>query len=104
MSLTPITLAFKIAVGGSCQQLSLSTTAIQSAAVDGDLVEITPNVDCYARTGSNPTAVSNGTDHFLVANATRLFAINQGDKISFITAVGSGSVKLAPIGGIHFNL
>lgn len=104
MSLAPTTIAFELAEGGSCQLLSLSTVAVQSAAIDADMVEITPNVDCYARAGTNPTAVSTGVDHFLVANTTRLFVINQGDQISFIAPVGSGSVKLAPICGINCHL
>jgi hypothetical protein len=104
MSLNPVTIAFELASGGTCQQLALSTVAVQSANIDADMVEITPSVDCYARAGSNPTALSTGVDHFLVANDTRLFAIRQGEKISFITAVGSGSVKLAPVCGINCNL
>jgi hypothetical protein len=97
MSLLPRTLAFALAEGGACQKLALSTVAVQSAAIVGNLVEITPNIDCYARVGDDPTALSTGVDHFLLANASRLFVINPGKKISFITDSGTGSVKIAEI-------
>lgn len=97
MSLAAVTVGFEMAVGGTCQKLSLSTVAVQSAVINAEMIEITPNIDCFARVGDDPTAVADGTDHFLVANATRLFTINAGKKISFITAVGTGSVKIAPI-------
>lgn len=97
MSLSAVTVVFEMAAGGSCQKLDLSTVAVQSAVINAEMIEITPGVDCYARTGDNPTAVADGTDHFLVANTTRLFTINAGKKISFITSVGTGTVKIAPI-------
>lgn len=97
MSLPTVTLAFAIAEGGSCQKLSLSTVAVQSAVINANLIEITPSVDCYARVGSDPTALSTGVDHLLLGGATRLFTISPGYKISFVTDVGTGSVKIAPI-------
>jgi len=97
MSLIPVTIAYALAEGGQCQKLALSTVAVQSAAIIGNLVEITPSVDCYARIGDNPTATANGTDHFLVANASRLFTINRGKKISFVTELLTGSVRIAEV-------
>lgn len=97
MSLIPRTTAFAIAEGGQCQKLALSTIAVQSAAIVGNLVEITPSIDCYARVGDDPIALNTGVDHFLVGGTTRLFVINPGKKISFITDVGTGSVRIAEI-------
>jgi hypothetical protein len=86
-----------IAPGGSCQQLSISTTSTQSAAINARVVHVTPTADCFMRGGTNPTALSNGTDHFLVANATQEFRVDQGGKLAFITASGTGAVYIAVV-------
>lgn len=90
--------ASRIATGGTCQKVAISSTSAQSAAIDAHLVHVTPTVDCYVREGANPTALSNGTDHFLVANATQAFTITHDNKLAFITTAASGSVHIAPVG------
>ena len=90
--------ASRIATGGTCQQIAISGTSAQSAAIDAHIVHVTPTVDCYVREGASPTALANGTDHFLVANATQAFTITHDNKLAFITSGAAGTVRIAPVG------
>lgn len=85
-----------IAVGGTCQKISISSTSAQSAALP-NIVHITPTVDCFVREAASPTAVSDGTDHFLVANATQEFKVTKGNKLAFITTAATGIVYIAAV-------
>ena len=88
----------RLAAGGNCQKIAISSTSASSAQIQGSIVHITPSVDCYAREGMAPTAVSTGVDHFLVANATQMFSIMPNNKIAFITESLSGTVRIAVVG------
>lgn len=87
-----------IATGGTCQSVSISGTSAQSAAITGTLVHITPTVDCFVREAANPTALSNGTDEFLVAYVTQSKSITSGNKLAFKTTAATGTVYIAPVG------
>lgn len=91
-------MASNIAAGGTCQKIAISTTSAQSVSIPGVVVHVTPTTDCFVRDGSNPTALSDGTDHFLVANATQEFRVTPGDKLAFVTSASSGSVYVAVVG------
>lgn len=85
-----------VAVGGTCQKVSISSTSAQSTALP-NVVHVTPTVDCFVREAANPVAVSDGTDHFLVANATQEFQVTSGNKLAFITTGASGLVYIAKV-------
>lgn len=89
--------ASSIGAGGACQKVAMSTTSAQSAAINYGMVQITPSADCYVREGSNPTAVSDGTDQFLAANVPQVFLVTPGNKLAFIVASGTSSVHIAPV-------
>lgn len=93
-----VTQASVIATGGTCQKVAVTTASGQSAAINGRLVHLSPTIDCYVREGADPTALSNGTDHFLFANATQPFRMGYGNKLAFISESGSGSVRIAVVG------
>lgn len=83
--------------GGQCQAVSISGTSAQSAAITTGSAVVTPTVDCFFRADSNPTALSNGTDHILLGgNQYRIFGITSGHKLAFITTGATGFVHIAP--------
>jgi D-alanine-D-alanine ligase-like ATP-grasp enzyme len=88
--------------GGQSSKIAISTTSAQSAtiAVQGNdnvaTLLITPDTTCFARYGSNPTAVSDGTDQILLANNTYRVDATPGGKFAFITATGTGFVYITP--------
>lgn len=94
--------SIKVSEGGDSQRVAISTTSAQSAAFSGsggvDMI-CTPDVDCFVRQGSNPTALADGTDQMLLGgNTYRLSGIVNGNKLAFITISGSGYVYLSPGG------
>lgn len=85
--------------GGLSQAVSISSTSAQSAVIPSTFCVVYATTDCWMRKGSNPTALSNGTDQFLPANALlRLdgFAPGGTDKIAFITSSATGTVYITP--------
>src|SRR3990172_7690254 len=81
--------------GGQSAAVTISTTSAQSAAITTGWAIVTPSVDCFFRQGTNPTALSNGTDQILLAgNSYRINGIVSGDKLAFITASGGGTVYI----------
>ena len=80
--------------GGRSQALSISSTSAQSAVMKTSEVIATPTVDVFVRQGANPTALSDGTDIFLLANATYRLAVTPGNKLAFKTTSASGTVYL----------
>jgi hypothetical protein len=90
-----------IAAGGTCQKVAISTTSAVCTALKGNVAHVTPTVDCFVRKGApttSPTALSDGTDHLLLANATQEFRVQPGEVLAFITASGSGYVYIAIVG------
>jgi hypothetical protein len=85
-----------IDAGGTSQAVSISTTSAQSAAIPGGSAVIYSTVDCFVRSGANPTALSNGTDRFIPAGIYLRVGFASGEKLAFITAAGTGTVYIAP--------
>ena len=85
--------------GGQSASVAISTASAQSFAITSGSAVVTPTVDCFFRQGSNPTALSNGTDQVLFANNSyRIANITSGNKLAFITGAGTGTVYLSPGG------
>lgn len=85
--------------GGQSQSVSISSTSAQSAAITAGFATVYSTVDCFFRQGSNPTALSNGTDDFIPAgNKLRISGITSGNKLAFITSGSSGTVYVTPGG------
>lgn len=90
--------------GGLSQTVAVSTTSAQSAAIgaanDGSgprSVLFYSDVAVFFRQGSNPTALSNGTDTLLPASVLlRVTGIIPGNKLAFKTSSGTGTVYLTP--------
>lgn len=85
-----------IDAGGNSSSISISTTSAQSAASPNGEAVICPSVDCFVRSGANPTAVSTGADQFLVAGTQYRVKFAPGHKLAFITASGTGTVYFTP--------
>lgn len=95
--------SLNILEGGTSSQVSISTTSAHSVAFTFEAalagyVLITSDVNCFVRQGTDPTALSNGTDQILLANQTYRCWVNSGNKLAFITASGTGTVYLTPGG------
>lgn len=92
----------QILAGGTSIKLAVSTTSVQSPAFTGlsglpDNYSIIPDVNCFVRMGTNPTAVSDGTDQLLFAGTHyRITPCPAGSKFAFITSSGTGNVYLTP--------
>lgn len=89
--------------GGQSSRVSMSTTSAQSAVFDfpgtpSGYVLVTPDVNCFVRQETNPTAVSDGTDQILIANNTYRTFVNSGNRLAFIVGSGTGNVYLTPGG------
>lgn len=80
--------------GGRSQALSISSTSAQSAVINTNSVLVTPTVDVFVRQGTNPTAVSDGTDILLLASTSYRLAVMPGKKLAFKTASATGTVYL----------
>jgi hypothetical protein len=90
-------ISIKIDSGGASEDLAISGVSAQSAAITAGEALVTPTVDCFVRQGSNPTALADGTDIFLLANVSvRLSGILNGYKLAFITSGAAGTVYISP--------
>ena len=92
-----ITISCQVLPGGESTKISVSSVSAQSAVLTAESYLVTPDTTCFVRQGSNPTALSNGTDQILLANNTyRITPIVSGYKLAFITTAASGLVYLTP--------
>jgi hypothetical protein len=98
-------ISIEITTGGTSQKVAISGTSAQSAAAAASSTEskgvpirylLTADVNCFVRKGSNPTAVSDGTDQILIANQTYRVELMDGEKLAFITTAASGNAYLTP--------
>lgn len=88
--------SMSVGTGGTSQLVSFSTST-QSTAITADHVIVTCTADCFVRAGSNPTALSDGTDRYLVANVPYRLAHINGAKLAFISVTGgSGKAYITP--------
>lgn len=95
-------ISMEILSGGQSSKVAISTASAQTAAivaVPGQTAVkavFTPDVDCFVRRGTNPTAVSDGTDQLVKANNAYRCEMLPGEKLAFITATGTGNVYFTP--------
>jgi hypothetical protein len=103
MNVTEISI--NLTAGGTSQKLAISSTSAQSAAAAAASGEskgvpipyvVTPDTDCFVRKGSNPTALSDGTDQFLASGNSYRVELMDGEKMAFITTSASGNVYITP--------
>lgn len=89
-------ISFALGDPGLSQALSISSTSAQSAVINAGSVVVTPTVDCFVRQGSNPTAVSDGTDMFLLGSVSYRLSLPRGNKLAFKTTAASGTAYITP--------
>lgn len=82
--------------GGQSQVVTISGTSAQSSAITGSkTLYLCATADCFIRQGSNPTALSNGTDQFLPSYTPMRYAgFVSGNKVAVIGS--SGSLYITP--------
>lgn len=83
--------------GGRSSLLSAVTTSQQSAVMNADYVYVFATAACFVRQGSNPTAVTDGTDIYIPANTPLRLNITRGNKLAF-AASSSANIYLTPGG------
>jgi len=83
-------------VPGQGQKLVVSSTSVQSAALESTSCVVYSDVDCYVRQGSSPVAVADGSDQFIPAGSfIRLSGITRGNKLAFVSLT-NGVVHMTP--------
>lgn len=88
--------SMSVGTGGTSQVVNFSTST-QSTAITADHIIVTCTVDCFVRAGSNPTALSDGTDRFLVGGVPYRLAHINGNKLAFIgVASAAGKAYITP--------
>lgn len=89
--------SIEVLTGGQSESVAISSTSAQSAVINTGDVVIVSTVDCFIRQGTSPTALSDGTDQFILANvAFRLTGIVKGSKIAAKTSAASGTLYISP--------
>ena len=82
--------------GGRSQALAISSTSAQSAVINSEYALVTLTKAAFLRQGSNPTATSDGTDIYLLADVTYRLNVMRGNKLAFKTASESGTAYITP--------
>lgn len=104
MNLTEISI--DLLSGGQSVNIAMTTTSAQGPVMTlptnhppaGVPVKVllTPDTTCFIRKGSNPTALSDGTDQTLLAGNTYRAELMVGERIAVILASGTGNLKYTP--------
>jgi hypothetical protein len=82
--------------GNDSQTVAMSTTSAQSTALNSESIVVYVSADCFARAGTNPTALSTGVDVFLVGGNQYRCPWKPGDKLALIVASGTGTAYITP--------
>lgn len=82
--------------GGRSQGLAISSSSAQSAAINAEYVLVTLTTPAFVRQGSNPTALSDGTDTYLLDNVTYRLNVKRGNKLAFKTSGLTGTAYITP--------
>jgi hypothetical protein len=82
--------------GGRSAAVSISSTSAQSAAINADYVLVTLTTPAFVRQGADPTALSDGTDIYLLADLTYRLNVKRGNKLAFKTSSASGTAYVTP--------
>lgn len=99
-----IQIAGDVLAGGLSQKVVVSATSAQSTALTAPAswpagmpyrAIVTCDVPCWVRAGANPTALADGTDHYLPANTPFRVEFASGQKLALI-AGGAGNAYITP--------
>jgi hypothetical protein len=85
--------------GGQSDAIALSTTSAQTtkqAIIDAEKVAVFCEEKVFFREGTNPTALSDGTDQIIPGGVWTRISKTAGYKLAFITSSGSGTVYITP--------
>lgn len=82
--------------GGRSQAIAISGTSAQSTAINAEYVIVTLTAAAFVRQGSNPTATSDGTDIYLLADVTYRLNLTRGNKLAFKTTSATGTAYITP--------
>lgn len=86
-----------VSEGGRSQAVSISTTSAQSSAfTNDDCVLVTTTAATFVRGGTDPTALSDGTDLYLLPDVAYRLRIQKGWKLAFKTPSGTGTAYISP--------
>lgn len=80
---------------GTSQVVAVGAASVQSTAMGAKttVVQLVSTVACFVKFAANPTAAAN-TSSYLPPNVPVNYAVNPGDKIAAIQAVGAGSLYI----------
>ena len=83
--------------GGLSSKIALSNLSVQyTVPPKCNSLMVTLDVDCFIRMGTNPTALADGTDQFLLGGNTFRITVSPGTKVAFISNGGSGYGYITP--------
>lgn len=96
-----IEISLNVDNGNNTQAIAISSTSAQSAILNAGYAVITVTTDAFMTRGPNPTAVAPLTAGArggapLLAGVQYRIAVNQGDKLAFITSSASGTAYVSP--------
>lgn len=83
--------------GGRSQLLSAVTTSTQTSAINSHYALVVATAACFVRQGSNPTALTDGTDIYLLPNTHYRLNLKPGNKLAF-AAGASANIYVTPGG------
>lgn len=71
---------------GTSQKLNISASSVQGSAFTAGttLIRLFATNDCYIDTGSNPTALADGTSMFIPGGITEYIGVQPGQKLAVI--------------------
>lgn len=88
-------------LGGVSQKVAIGASSTQSAALGAGkpnggtvMVELCADQACFIKSGTNPTALNDGTSHYLPAGVPMTYGANVGDKIAAIMPSGGATGNL----------
>lgn len=86
--------------GGNSQQVAATTTSAQSTVIGANVagvpvyVVVTTTAPVFVRSGTSPTAVNTGADHYIPANVPVRLSIIGGQRLAVITPTGTATVYI----------
>ncbi len=90
--------SFTLYSGGISQQVAMTTASAQSSVItNSKTLYVVATAACFVRQGTNPTAVSDGTDQYIPANVPmRLAGFATGNRLACIVPTGTGTLYITP--------
>lgn len=88
--MSSVNYSFAAQPGGQSARIAIGAASVQTAVINRPSIVVTCDVAAYIRRGTNPVALADGTDQYLLANQSyRLHGFMPGEKMALI-AVGTG--------------